>query len=84
MNYIQCKIRGGHSKGEISRKYAGASSILKLAELIRKIRVQHIDRVNAIAQITVHGTEEVVETATTAEFPKSEGTPSFSGSVSAL
>ena len=58
--------------------------MLKLTELLRKIPVQPVDRIRAIAHITVQGTEVVVGTSTPAEFPKSEGTPSVSGSVGAL
>ena len=62
----------------------GDSSILKHTDLLRTIPVQPVDRSNAIAHITVQGTEVVVWTAIAAEFPKSEGTPSVSGSVGAL
>ena len=84
MDYIQCKIKWGHSEGEIFRKCAGVASFLRLTELLRKIPVQPVDRISAIAQITVQGTEVVAGTATTAGSPKSEGTPSVSGNVGAL
>ena len=48
--------------------------MLRLTELLRQIPVQLVDRISAIAQITVQWTAMAVMTATTAEFPKSEGT----------
>ena len=43
---------------------------------LRKFPVQPVDRTSAFIHITVQGTEAVVGTATTAEFPPRQGTPS--------
>ena len=51
---------GGHYEGEVFRKRAGASNILRFIELLRKIPIQPLDRIIAIAQITVQRTEVVV------------------------
>ena len=52
--------------------------------LLNYYKIFLLNLISAIAQITVQGTEVSVGTATSVESPKSEGTPSVSGSVGAL
>ena len=59
MDYIQCKTRWRPFEGEISRKCAQVSSILRLLLLPRGTTTMEV----------------VVGTATTAKLPKTEGTP---------
>ncbi|KAK2193920.1 hypothetical protein NP493_6g09000 [Ridgeia piscesae] len=72
MDFIQCKIRWREAilKPRSPENVQELQAFLVVLELLRKIPVQPVDRISAIAQIAMQGTEVVAGTATTAEVSK--------------